>query len=37
MTITELNEITRADWLMSLWPIYLITIAAVLGLFARRR
>lgn len=37
MTMTELMEITRQEWLISLWPIWLMCFALFLGFFTRKR
>lgn len=36
MTMTELQELTRAEWLASLWPLYLIAAATLIGAIGRR-
>ena len=37
MTMTELHQITTQDWLLSLWPLWLLCFALFLGFFVRKR
>lgn len=37
MTMNELMEVTREEWLISLWPLWLLCFALALGLLSRKR
>lgn len=32
MTMAELNDLSRTDWLISLWPLWLICLGVVFAL-----
>lgn len=37
MTMNELMNITTREWLLSLWPLWLLCFALFLGLLTRKR